>query len=189
MWVVAVAAWVAIVIAGSGVTWLAIDRAGQQVSSNPLSSVPTQPIVVGTVGPAPKSSAKPSRTPSRTATPTAVPTGSTSTSATTTSRPTSRPSAHDTSSAPLAHTETRTWSGAPGSLTVSCTGQQARLKGATPSDGWSVERGDTSGDNIEVKFENGESEVQVRATCVDGVPRFQAESSTSGTSGTTGGDG
>jgi hypothetical protein len=62
-------------------------------------------------------------------------------------------------------------------VTVSCTGRTVRFKGASPNDGWHVERGDTSGDSIEVKFERSETEVQVRATCASGVPRFQVETS------------
>jgi hypothetical protein len=62
---------------------------------------------------------------------------------------------------------------------VSCTGRTVRFKGASPNDGWHVERGDDSGDSIEVKFERDQTEVQVRATCASGVPRFQVETSTS----------
>jgi hypothetical protein len=36
--------------------------------------------------------------------------------------------------------------------------------------------GDASGDSVEVKFRNSESEVQVHASCVGGVPRFEVES-------------
>jgi hypothetical protein len=59
---------------------------------------------------------------------------------------------------------------------VSCAGRVATNKGASPNDGWHVEQADDPGDDIEVKFERSNSEVKVRATCVNGVPRFEVES-------------
>jgi len=50
-----------------------------------------------------------------------------------------------------------------------------RFEGASPNDGWSVERGDDGGGEVEVRFRNGEAEVQVQATCVGGVPQFHVE--------------
>ena len=178
MWVLAVSAWVAVVIAGSALTWLAIDRAGQQVTGDGADATATEPAVVGTIGSAPLTTRtprpKPSVTPSRTSS--AAPTVS---SSPTHAPPRSTASSPRTSS-PQVRTETRTWSGAAGSVTVSCTGHTARFKGASPNDGWSVERGDTVGDSIEVKFEKNGTEVQVHASCVGGVPRFQTETSTGG---------
>jgi hypothetical protein len=180
MWVLASVAWVAIVIAGSAVTWLAIDRAGQQVTGNPDASE-TQPAVVGTIGSAPTAAAKPSHrptpsasvsgTPAVTARPTVVVPAPTRAATPRSSSPAPR-----TPSPPAPSIETRTWTGAPGWVTVACTGSRATFKGASPNDGWSFERGDTSGEEIEVKFGNGATEVQVRATCVAGVPRFQVDS-------------
>ena len=171
MWVLAAIAWVVVVIAGSALTWVAIDRAGQQVTGDPASAE-TEPAVVGTVGSSP--------TPTRTHRPSGRPSSSTltdpgATSAPTqhTTTPTTAPSSNGTGSAV---TQTRTWSGEAGSVTVSCTGRTVRLKGAAAFDGWHVETGDSdSGDDIEVKFERNESEVKVRATCVGGVPHFQVE--------------
>lgn len=179
MWVVAVGGWLAVVIAGSALTWVAIDRAGQQVTGSPGASS-TQPAVVGTVGTAPTSG--PSARQSPAATRSAEPT--------TSAAPTSAPAPTRTSSpgrsgssapkpAPVVRTETRTWTGAPGWVTVACTGSRATLKAASPNDGWSLERGDTYGDDIEVKFSSGGTEVQVKATCVGGVPRFGVESGAS----------
>ncbi|RNM15770.1 hypothetical protein EFL26_06190 [Nocardioides pocheonensis] len=187
MWTLAVSLWVAIVIVGSAVTWLAIDRAGQQVTGRPSASE-TKPPVVGTLGPAPVASAlpstpspsspahtrtptaRPSRTPSSTAPPSARPTGS---------GPTKQASPSTKTAAPAQRIETRTWTGSAGFVTVSCTGSLATLKGASPADGWSYERGDDSGDSVEVKFTNGGTEVQVHATCVGGTPQFHVESGSS----------
>jgi hypothetical protein len=164
---------VAVVIAGSALTWVAIDRAGQQVTGSPQAAN-TQPAVVGTIGPAPT-------TPSTTRRPTPTPSPSTGHATTaaptpTQSAPVSTPKA---SQPPAVRTVTRTWSGTAGTLMVTCTGRTVRFKSASPNDGWSVERGDASGDAIDVKFESGEAEVQIRATCVGGVPQFHVETGSS----------
>lgn len=184
MWILAVTLWVAIVIAGSAVTWLAIDRAGQQVTGRP-SAAETQPPVVGTLGPAPVASEPPSTpspsSPHHTRTPTARPSTTPSQTAPPPARPTSsgptKPAGQPTkTAAPVQRTETRTWTGSAGFVTISCTGSLATFKGASPADGWSYERGDDAGDSVEVKFTNGGTEVQVHATCVGGSPQFQVES-------------
>jgi hypothetical protein len=179
MWVLAATAWIGVVIVGSALTWLAIDRAGQQVTSSSASANNTQPAVVGTIGAPPVASStpskKPSRKPSDPGSSSPSPVGQPSTAAPT--RTPTKNSDGSTTEPPTARTELRTWSGVAGSVTVSCTGGTVRFKGASPSDGWHVERGDDSGDSIEVKFEKDEAEVQVRATCVSGVPRFQVETS------------
>jgi hypothetical protein len=182
MWTLAVTVWVAVVIAGSALTWLAIDRAGQQVTGSPTASE-TQPPVVGTIGPAPISTASPSSRHSggtpRSSGP-AAPTSASPTARATSAVPTKRPSSSATKTSSVApRTVTRTWTGAAGFVTVTCSGAQATLKGASPADGWSYEPGDESGDSVEVKFSNGTTEVQVRGSCVGGTPQFTVESGSS----------
>jgi hypothetical protein len=178
MWVLAATAWVGVVIIGSALTWFAIDRAGQQVTNSSASADTTQPAVVGTIGDPPISSSTPTHSPAALATPSRTPSRTATTAPT--SAPTKKPGGSSPKPAATAQTELRTWSGVAGSVTVSCTGRTVRFKGASPNDGWHVERGDDSGDSIEVKFEKNETEVQVHATCVGGVPRFQAETSGGG---------
>jgi hypothetical protein len=140
---------------------VAIDRAGRHVSGDPLSAT-TQPGLVGTIGSAPTASGTSSGRPSPSAEPSDAATS---------------PASPVTTSSPSARTQTRTWSGTPGFVTASCTGNQVRITGFSPNEGWHTERGDDSGDDdAEVKFEKNEAEVQVRATCVGGAPRFQVES-------------
>ena len=179
MWAFAVAAWVAVVIAGSGLTWIAIERAGDQVTATPEAAGPTQPPVLGTVGTAP-TAAVPSRTPTRSASPTpatAAPTrpAPSATPSTPVTRPSYQPSSQPAPS-PAVRTQVRTWSGGAGSLTVACTGRQVSFRSATPSNGWTIERGGSSGEDLEVTFKSGEGEVQVRAACSGGVPQFRVES-------------
>jgi hypothetical protein len=179
MWIGAAAAWVAVVTAGSGVTWIAIERAGDQVTATPDAAEATRPPVVGTLGPAPSlgpttrsgatSASRPSPVPT-----TPAATRSAEAIATATQRP--APTSPRPPSQPAPRTEIRSWSGVPGSLTVACTGSQVSFRSATPSDGWTFERGDASGENIEVTFKSSTSEVQVRATCSGGVPQFRVQS-------------
>src|SRR3954447_24983173 len=58
MWVLGILAWVGVVIAGSALTWLAINGAGEQVS-DAADAEATQPVVLRTVNPAP--TARPTR--------------------------------------------------------------------------------------------------------------------------------
>jgi hypothetical protein len=177
MWVLATTTWIGVVIVGSALTWFAIDRAGQQVTSSSASSQTTQPAVVGTIGSPPIADATPSHSPSAGSTPSRTPTRTTTSAPTHAPTKTAGSSPPKASSPPPARTEIRTWSGSAGSVTVSCTGRTVRFKGASPNDGWHVERGDDSGGSIEVKFEKNETEVQVQATCSGGVPRFHVETS------------
>lgn len=166
MWVLATAAWVAVVLAGSGLTWVAIDRAGQQVTDG-SSGLATSPAVIGTVGAAPTAPAT-----SATAAPSPTRSGASPSAPTS---PTTKRATPRSSAPPPARTVTRTWSGAPGSVTVACTGAVGVLRGASPVDGWVVERNDDPEDEVEVKFEKGEVEIKVKATCVGGVPKFRVE--------------
>jgi hypothetical protein len=79
---------------------------------------------------------------------------------------------------PQVTTQTRTWSGAAGSLVVQCRGRAVSFKGATPADGWSLEIEDRGPGRVEVTFRgNGdsESEVSVRSECSGGAPVFDVE--------------
>jgi hypothetical protein len=69
----------------------------------------------------------------------------------------------------------RTWSGTGGSVTVSCRGGTIRLKGATPDDGWRVERGSAGPEEVEVTFDKEDAQVQVQSRCSDGRPVFRVE--------------
>ena len=185
MWVLAVTGWIAVVVAGSALTWVAIDRAGGQVTGSPGGGE-TQPVVVGTVGPAPEVTRTPTGTPTRkhllspSASPSHAqgPTGGSSPSHAAPTRTGSSPSKASSPAAPDP-TVTRTWSGEAGSVTVSCSGRSLLFKSASPSDGWSFERSDDSGSEIEVTFKKGGTEVQVKSTCDGGVPQFRVESDTS----------
>jgi len=156
-------AWVAVVAAGSGVTWVVIDDAGQQVLSEiPVAAVPSA------VPPTPSRTPRAHRT--RHAHPSKPAGGSATPSATPTHRPTVRP----TGSAPRA--EQRTWRGTGGTVVARCTGTRVWLLSATPNDGYQVEVGDRGPAEIEVTFK-GRGETQVKARCSVGAPWFSTEPS------------
>jgi hypothetical protein len=73
------------------------------------------------------------------------------------------------------HTVSRSWFGSSGRVTASCTGGRVALQSASPADGWRVEVGARGPEEVEVTFKKGGddgSEVQVRARCSGGAPRF-----------------
>ncbi len=99
------------------------------------------------------------------ASPSAEPTGTPTTSATPTATLTE--STTPTASATPVVT---TWTLAGGSLSVSCQAQVISLLYASPQDGWRVETENQGTARIDVNFERVGQGIEVRATCVDGVP-------------------
>lgn len=159
MWA-GVALWCVTVVAAVGVGWAAIELVGDDVGPGAAVTAPTaQAVATPTATPTP--SAKPS--PSASARPTATATRSV----------TPAPTPRATTAAPAAAT-VKTWTGAAGSVRVSCTGGTIKLLGATPADGWRVERAE-SGSDVDVRFERGEDEVEVEAQCGSNGPVFSVE--------------
>lgn len=93
-----------------------------------------------------------------------------------TARPAATSAPPSPSGTPTASAAARlgTWNGRAGSMTVSCVGASGRLVGATPADGWRVERKDL-GSQVRVLFERNDAEVRVRAVCSAQGPDFQVE--------------
>lgn len=191
--VVSVALWVAVVTAGSGMTWLAIDRAGRDVVDG-RDSVAKAPVAVAphsamstrqaatraTPHQHPRRRHPATRAPRSAHTTTPDPTSPTTNAAPGQGGPNPspqpsrfKPSAHST---PASRTVTRTWSGSPGRITVSCSGDRASLVSTSPADGWRVDVGSRGPDQVQVEFKQGEegSEAQVTASCVAGSPRFSS---------------
>ncbi|MCX6395342.1 MAG: hypothetical protein NTV23_02525 [Propionibacteriales bacterium] len=133
---------------GGAATWIGVVAAGSTIAWFAIDSAGRQ-VTTAPVPTAPRTSVAPSAAPSR-------------------------PAASPTTGSTI-RTRVGSWNGSAGSMTVSCTGRRARLTGATPADGWLAERtGDSGG--VRVRFERGESEVIVRATCTtDNGPVFDVE--------------
>lgn len=166
MWA-GIALWCVTVASAVGIGWVAIELVGDDVG--PAATTPlTTPSAVVSVSPgtSPTPSAKPTKRP--TATATARP------SATATRPATVAPTPRTTTAAPSRQI-VKTWSGTAGSVRVSCTGSTIKLLGATPADGWRVERAE-AGSDVDVRFERGEDEVEVEARCGPSGPVFSVES-------------
>lgn len=152
--------WCVTVAAAVGVGWGAIELVGDDVGPGPSVAAPITasttpaPTITPSAKPTPKPSSRPTSSVTRTATP----------------APTSR-----ATTAPPAVATVKTWTGAAGSVRVSCTRGVIKLVGATPADGWRVERAESDSD-VEVRFERAESEVDVKARCGASGPVFSVES-------------
>ena len=167
-------AWVAVVAAGSGVTWVVIDDAGQQVlSETPVAAVPSAVPPV------------PGRTPHAHRTRHTPPSSAAGATATPSARPTHRPSVPPTDSAKPSHdaspteppappAQQRTWRGTAGTVVARCTGPRVSLVSATPNDGYQVEVGSRGPAEVEVTFKGG-GETQAKARCSAGAPLFSIE--------------
>ena len=70
---------------------------------------------------------------------------------------------------------TRTWQGAPGYVTTSCTGARISIVNAQPVVGWRIEQDDTGPDEIRVEFETEDSRIRVEAVCRDATPVFTVD--------------
>lgn len=156
-----VLAWVAVVTVASGVTWTVINAAGQQVLSetdpSPVARAALQPTQVS-----PAATPRPQGRPKQPASPSSGPVGSSS------------PSSH---AQPNTGYEERTWRGASGEVVARCAGTRFSLQGGTPFDGYHAERGPVGPHGVEFTFESSTGrEVQVKAVCEGGVPKFSTQS-------------
>ncbi|HET7735332.1 MAG TPA: hypothetical protein VFK52_05120 [Nocardioidaceae bacterium] len=162
--------WTAVVVLVSFAIWVVIDGAGGELGED--ATEVTSGLTTASV---PTQQPRPTRTASRT--PSATPSSS---------PPTSAPEAPTSADPPTAApppAQVRTWQGRAGSVTVACTGATLSLKGAAPSDGYRVDKRESSGGReIEVRFEQvsgGEDEVEVHASCRAGTPVFEVDDKSS----------
>lgn len=187
------ALWLGVVAAGSGLTWLVIQRVGHVVGSQgPVAETPVVgPVRTASPGPSParpsaSGTARPSASPSAATTrpaPRPSPDATTAgpgTSAASPKPPAPRSTRRATpaptpSSEPRPATVTRTWTGTGGRIGVSCTGSRAALVSASPADGWRVEVEERGPEEVEVRFRSDASEVRVQARCAGAEPRFEVE--------------
>ena len=161
--------WLATVAGVSVTAWVAIDRAGQDVTGAAVSSLPLATVggaaapTTPASGAQPKPSEKPE--PSTTRKPSVTPQPSKST---TPAPPTSPATARD-----------RTVRVAGGQISVRCTGATIRLRIAQPDNGWRVEVEHSGPAEIEVSFQRGDDDAgsvtHVTAVCATGTPAFKVE--------------
>ncbi len=184
--------WLAAVAGVSVTAWVAIDRAGRDLTGANLSSLrPASgraPVVTTTPGSRPtpsEATPEPSATPQPPSTPEPSPAPEPSSapapSATRPHSPVPSPSGPSQTS-PLSSTtpQDRSVSVAGGQVSVRCTGATILLRIAQPDNGWRVEVGKSGPDEVEVTFRFGADgaggQTQVTALCAAGTPAFRVES-------------
>jgi len=172
------AIWLAAVVGVSATAWFAIDRAGRDITSVKVATMPTAPAQVPTTEPAPTMAAprptatqKPTAVTRPSATPApprrvATPTPSAAPTPLTTPRPAPPPP-------PTRQDRTQVVDG--GWVSVRCTGDSIALRSAQPQFDWRVHV-DTYQGRIYVSFSTGDEEDQrrtlVTAACTNGTPTF-----------------
>lgn len=178
-WIAAPLAWAGVVAVVALLAWWVIDGAGEGVLADPARDAVTPGTT--TSGPSASGSDRPSRSPrspsDRTDGPDDGPTSSVAPPTSTAPPPTTPTSTEGSEqSAPVRRTST--WQGEEGLLRVSCLGPDLRLEGATPQDGYEIDKNERrSGTELEVRFRSvdGDRRVEIEVACVGGVPDFRVE--------------
>ena len=184
------AIWLTAVAGVSATAWVAIDRAGRDITDTSVSALYPVPLVTPTLGSEPARTAakgkppvtpKPIETPSLTAiplpwaTPNPIAAPTPPTPATTTTPTTTATTA--TTTAPPAPTPVdKTINVTGGLVSVRCTGATIGLRIAQPENDWRVHVDTTHPVQIVVTFQRGEEDsnvsTQVTAVCANGTPTF-----------------
>lgn len=181
-WIALPLAWAGVVVLVAALAWWVIDGAGESILAEPVHDA-VSPGPTAAPATTETSAPRPSRTPRPTADPTS---GSTAADPTTQPPASSVPPATEPPPTPPPTQQpdpverTSTWQGEAGLLRVSCTGATLRLDGASPHDGYVVDKAEREdGREIEVKFRStdGEREVEIHVVCVNGAPDFAVEQS------------
>jgi hypothetical protein len=174
------AIWLATVAGVSATAWVAIDRAGRDITGGAVTSLPS--VTVGTAATSaggssptkPTSQTSTSQAPSATLKPSATNAPSTTQGPSASPEPPAAPS-----SATRAGSSTwqdRTVSVTGGQVSVRCIGATILLRIAQPQDGWRVEVGDSARAKVAVSFRRGDEEgwigTKVTAVCAQGTPAF-----------------
>jgi hypothetical protein len=163
-WITAPLVWASIVAIVALVAWRVIDNAGESVLARPAGEAVTP--IPSTSDPTPDPSDAPSVPSDAPSVPSDAPS------------PTTPGSTTRSPDEPAAARRTSTWQGEEGLLRVSCTGADLQLDGATPQDGYEIDKNERrSGSELEVRFRSidGDRRVEIEAACVAGVPAFAVE--------------
>lgn len=167
--IIAAVIWLTAVATVSATAWVAIDRAGRDITNADVSALstalttPTRASEPMPTASTPSASATPK--PSATPTPSAPPT----------------PSATPRHTTPTAVTD-RTINVDGGQVSVRCTGTVITLQSAQPENEWRVHVETSTTQVIEVAFRKGDEEdgtrtTRVTALCTNGTPSFKVSNS------------
>lgn len=164
--------WLATVAGVSLTAWVAIDRAGRNITGDGASALP--PALIGTAVSATTPGSLPTRTPT-TRRPSASTTSANPTSSSSPAQPSDGPTAP--ASSPTLRDRTVTVTG--GQVSVRCTDATVQLRIAQPTNGWRVEVEKSGPVEVEVEFRLGDNEdtgrTRVKAVCSAGTPVFKVE--------------
>ncbi|MEP7017564.1 MAG: hypothetical protein ABI899_06030 [Actinomycetota bacterium] len=171
--------WLAAVAGVSGTAWIAINRAGRDITDGSVNSQSPLTVVNAPVATTPGIGATSTEV---TTSPTAEPERPTTPepSATPSSPVAPAPSVSPTSATGPGPGPSRardgTFSATGGQVTVRCTGGTIQLRIAQPNDTWRVEVGSAGPQEVHVTFMHGGEEggvgTQVTAVCAGGAPAF-----------------
>jgi hypothetical protein len=184
------AIWLAAVVGVSATAWVAIDRAGRDITNVNIKTMAPAPIIPPTIAPRPTSTPPmPSATARRSVAPPPAtrPSSLTTPAPAPTPAPTPTPTPPRTASARHGRTpgptpQDRAIRVTGGLVSVRCTGTAIRLRIAQPEFEWRVHVDSPRSGLIVVTFGMGDEESQLRtqvtAVCTKGAPVFHAVSGT-----------
>lgn len=174
------AIWLAAVAGVSATAWLAIDRAGRDVTSATDSAL--RPASIGTAAAATASGQGASST-GPTTKPSASTTPKPTAPKTSNVAPSPSPASTYTGSITSPPVTDRTVTVVGGQVSVRCIGSDLTLRIAQPDNGWRVELDRSDSGDVQVTFKVGDGEVwpetQVTATCSAGTPVFTVDNKSS----------
>ena len=169
------AIWLVAVVGVSATAWLAIDRAGRDITGAAVNTLPGSPLKTPTLGGQPSPGPDPAPTPAQ-ATVAPPPRSAPSPSPTPAPAPapSSRRPATRTTPAPTSRDRTIAVTG--GLVSVRCTGSDIALLIAQPDNDWRVRVQTDGTSQIRARFTSGDEEsaqrTEVSAECANGTPSF-----------------
>ena len=172
--------WLAAVVGVSATAWVAIDRAGRDITDVSAKTMPPAPIITPTMGPPMSATpSNPPATPKPSAHPeTATPLPPSTPPATAMPPMPSAPQTTPTPAPPTPHDDSISVTG--GLVSVRCTGAAVELQSAQPEFNWRVHVDTPNTGQIDVTFQQGDEESQsrsqVRAVCTNGTAAFTVTS-------------
>jgi hypothetical protein len=174
------AIWLAAVVGVSATAWVAIDRAGRDITNVNIKTMAPAPIITPTLDRQPTGTSLPSATSKLSvAPPPSRPPSLTTSAPSSTSKPTPAPARTATGrhgKAPGPTPKDRTIRVAGGWVSVRCTGTAIALRIAQPEYDWRVHVDTPGPGQIVVSFRVGDEEsqrrTQVMAVCTKGSPAF-----------------
>ena len=179
------AIWLAAVVGVSATAWVAIDRAGRDITNVNIKTMAPAPIITPTIARRPTSTPLPSATATLSVAPppapapsaTSAPSPTTAPARTSTPTPTpARPASRRRARPPGPTPQDQTIRVVGGTVSVRCTGTAIMIRSAQPDFDWRVRVDTPAPGQIVVTFRMGDEEsqytTQVTAVCTKGSPAF-----------------